>query len=103
MGLEILYNKNIEQKANKSRTDVLKYIDKNKRLEYYNFCKRQKDRAKRFKRCANSFLLDSINQIHTTALSHCRSEISLEFILHIFRKKVKFQAFLLYISNFTIK
>lgn len=42
MGLEILYNKNIEQKANKSRTDVLKYIDKNKRLEYYIFCKRQK-------------------------------------------------------------
>nr|DAK87504.1 MAG TPA: hypothetical protein [Bacteriophage sp.]DAZ80879.1 MAG TPA: hypothetical protein [Caudoviricetes sp.] len=57
------------------------------------FVSDKKDRAKRFKRCANSFLLDSINQIHTTALSHCRSEISLVLILHIFRKKVKFQAF----------
>lgn len=67
-------------------------IDKNKCLGYYNYCQQQ-NRAKRFKRCANSFLLDSINQIHATALSHCRSEISLVLILHIFRKKVKFQAF----------
>nr|DAZ42103.1 MAG TPA: hypothetical protein [Caudoviricetes sp.] len=40
-----------------------------------------------------AFYLTLSNQIHTTALSHCRSEISLEFILHIFRKKVKLQAF----------
>ena len=40
-----------------------------------------------------AFYLTLSNQIHTTALSHCRSEISLEFILHIFQKKVKFQAF----------
>jgi hypothetical protein len=33
-------------------------IDKNKRLGYYNYCQQQ-NRAKRFKRCANSFLLDS--------------------------------------------